>query len=422
MSVSIPTETPNEVNNYRNKAVWNNTAGSVVFNNSTGREYVALSHRSGSNITFANQATSEFNPNNRQTLTNGNTFETTKGNRYIIASEMEHRVLGDLNIITGSPKIYNTPILDNYIDAQTKLAVAKASPEVLQPGYGNNTGVVYTSDGDGVNPETGSTQGQTFKANPAQQNIQELYTQTQKELLAYEKELGTGGNIKLMSGKDVLLIAGTKPTTFDTVFINPNGRAVDSRLIYDGTQIQSKKTSAPYFEEKDVASNIPFGNVNISSSNKLTMRSAAGGINMFTSGGLKLASTGITNLQGAQVCITGSSNGGSTGHILIRSGNLVELEGGNINLTSDQHVSIKPGLSVTGDQIITGDLVVGGNLTVLGNIFCKKEITADGNIYGKQDITADGDIVAGGQGGVSLLNHLHPDLTSGGVTGKPIPG
>lgn len=416
MAVNIQTENPNEVNNYRNKSVWNNTAGSVVFNNSTGREYVALTHRSGSNITFANQATSEFNPNNKQTLTNGDTFETTKGNRYLIAKEMEHRVFGDINIITGSPKLYNTPILDNYINAYTKLATAKSSPELMQPGYGNNTGVQYEADGDGPNPETGSTQGQTFKETPAQKNIQDLYTQTQRELLPYERELGNGGNIKLMSGKDVLLVAGTKATTFDTVFINPNGRAVDSKLQYDGESISSKQTSAPYFEEKDVTSNIPFGNVHISASNKLAIRSAAGGITMTTSGGLKLASTGITNLQGAQVCITGSSNGGKTGHVIIRSGNLVEVEGSNINLTSNTHVSIKPGLSVTGDQIITGDLVIGGNLTVLGDILCKQTITAE------EDIIANGDVIAGGQGGVSLLEHLHPDQTSGGTTGKPIPG
>lgn len=410
MAVNITPDNANEVNNYRNKAVWNNTAGSVVFNNSTGREYVSLTHRSGSNLTFANQTTSEFNPNTRQTLTNGDTFETTKGNRYLMAKEMEHRVFGDLTILTGSSKLYNTPILDSYIDVQTKLATVKSSPEIMQPGYGNNTGVVYKAEGGGINPATGSTQDQIFSPNPAYKNIKEIYSQTQKELLAYEKELGDGGNLKLMSGKDVLLVAGAKATTFDTVFINPNGRAVDSKLIFDGSAIKPKQTSAPYFEEKDVASNIPFGNISIAANNKFTIRSAAGGINMFTSGCLKLASTGITNVQGAQVCITGSSNGGNTGHVFIRSGNLVEIKGSNVNLESDDHVSVKSGLSVTGDQIITGDLVVGGDLTVLGDIICK------------QQITADGDIIAGGEGGVSLLNHLHPDLTSGGTTDKPLPG
>ena len=35
--VEIPVNNPNEVNNYRNKAVWNHTAGAMTFNNSTGR-------------------------------------------------------------------------------------------------------------------------------------------------------------------------------------------------------------------------------------------------------------------------------------------------------------------------------------------------------------------------------------------------
>ena len=402
----IPIKNPNEVNNYRNKAVWNHTAGALTFNNSTGREYVHIAHKSGSHLTFANQSTSEFNPNNRQTLTNGNTFETTKGNRHIMAQELEQRVFGDVTIMTGDNNLYNSPLLDSYMLEQNKLAAAKASPELMQPGFGNVTGAVYEAKGDSPDPETGSTQGKNFDSNPVQQNIQSVYKETQKNLTPYEKLMGNGGHIKLLSGKDIFIQAGAVASNFDTLFINPVGRAVNDKLAYDGdVTITPKQKSAPYFEEKDVASNIPFGNLHIQAGNKLDFNSAAGGITFGTSGPVRIMSQAITTIGGAQINITSGAGGGATGHVFIKSGDLIELEGANVNLKSGTDVFIEPGLSVLGDQVISGNLVIGGNLTVLGNITCKGTINADV------------DVIAAG---ISLVNHTHGGVnTGGGSTGVP---
>ena len=401
----IPIKNPNEVNNYRNKVVWNHTAGAVTFENSTGREYIQIAHRSGSNLTFANQATSEFNPNNKQTTTLGNTFETTKGNRHMLAQELEQRVYGDVTILTGDSKLFNSPLLDSYILELNTLAAAKGSPELMQPGFGNVTGAIYEAKGDSPDPETGSTEGKFFEPNPLQANIQSIYKETQKKLTPYEKLMGNGGNIKLLSGKDILIKAGAAVTNFDTLFINPNGRAVNDKLVYDGdVTITSKLKSAPYFEEKDVASNIPFGNLHIEACNKLDFNSAAGGITFGTSGPIRLSGQAITTIQGAQVNITGGAGGGATGHIFIKSGDLIEIVGSNVNLKSGTDVFIEPGLSVLGDQTISGNLVIGGNLTVLGNIVCK------GTIHANKNITSDVDVIAAG---ISLVNHTHPSAPSG---------
>lgn len=433
----IPVNNPNEVNNYRNKAVWNHTAGALTFNNSTGREYVHIAHKSGSHLTFANQATSEFNPNNRQTLTNGDTFHTTKGHHSVMSQEAEHRVFGDFTIITGDNNLYTTPLMDGYMKEQNKLAAAKSSPEVLQPGYGNVTGAVHTSSGDKPDPKTGSTQGKNFKPNPTHEKMQELYKDTQKKLTPYERQMGNGGHIKLMSGKDIILHAGAGATNFDTVFINPVGREVKDRLKYDGEKtITTEKTSAPYFEEKDVASGIPFGNFHIQAGNKLDFNSAAGGITFGTSGPIRMSGLGITTIGGAQVNIMGGTGGGASGHVFISSGDLLELDAGNVNIKGGTDIIIEPGLSVIGNQIISGDLVIGGNLTVLGNIECKgtihavKDILTDANVFVKQNITAmgkihaiknitsDADIIASG---ISLLKHQHAEHgDTGGPTGKPI--
>jgi hypothetical protein len=408
----IPVNNPNEVNNYRNKAVWNHTAGAIAFNNSTGREYIQLAHKSGSNLTFGNQVTSEFNPNNRQTLTNGDTYETTVGKRSLMAQEMEHRIYGDVTFITGDNRLYTSPLVESYMLEQEKLATAKAGPEVLQPGFGNVTGVTYEAKGDAPDPVTGSTQGKNFEPNPLQTDMQQLYKDTQKKLTPYEQLMGDGGNIKFISGKDLILHAGLAATIYDTVFINPNGRQVKDKLVYNDSDkiVEVKETSAPYFEEKDVSSHIPFGNIHIQASNKLDFNSAAGGIEFGTGGPIKLIGQGITTIGGAQVNITGGAGGGSTGSIYVKSGNLLELEASNININGrGTDVLIEPGLSVIGDQIIAGDLVISGNLRVLGNIIC------EGTIYAKENITSDADVIASG---ISLVNHVHTG-DSGGTTSPP---
>lgn len=432
----IPVNNPNEVNNYRNKAVWNHTSGALTFNNSTGREYVHIAHKSGSHLTFANQATSEFNPNNRQTLTNGDTFHTTKGHHSVMAQEAEHRVFGDFTVITGDNNLYTTPLLEGYMKEQNKLAAAKSSPELLQPGYGNVTGAVHTSSGDSPDAKTGSTQGKNFKPNPTHTNIAEVYKDTQQKLTPYERQMGDGGHIKLLSGKDILIQAGTAATNFDTVFINPVGREVTDRLDFDGDKtITTKKTSAPYFEEKDVASNIPFGNLHIQASNKLDFNSAAGGITFGTSGPIRMNGLGITTIGGAQVNITGGTGGGASGHVFITSGDLLELEAGNINLKGNDDIVIEPGLSVIGNQIISGDLVIGGNLKVLGNITCngtllvEKLVTAASDVHVKtnleitgkthcvKNITCDADVIASG---ISLVKHVHMEQGDGKKVSKPL--
>jgi hypothetical protein len=64
MAISlIPVLNPNELNTYRNEAVWNHSAGTITFNNTTGSESVSLAHRGGASLVFGNQVTTEFNPN-----------------------------------------------------------------------------------------------------------------------------------------------------------------------------------------------------------------------------------------------------------------------------------------------------------------------------------------------------------------------
>ena len=96
--------------------------------------------------------------------------------------------------------------------------------------------------------------------------------------------------------------------------------------------------------------------------------------------------------------------------MFITSGDLIELEGANVNIKGGTDIFIEPGLSVLGNQIISGDLVIGGNLTVLGNIICKGTIDADKTITSKVDVIADG---------ISLKNHVHTEQGDGKDVSKP---
>lgn len=400
---------PIENDLYRNKVVVNHTAFSTTIDNSTGREYYNETHRSGSGRTYTNQSTIEFNTNNKQTLTKGDSFRTVEGGNYNISGEKEDRVFGDLTIITGAPNLYNTPIVNNWMEEYSEIASAKVQFEQDRGGFANNSGATFERKGP-VDKESGSSQGQSFPPNQAQQGMQELLVKKQEKLTEIERGLGNGGNIKLLSGKNILIKAGIGTSAFDTAAIDPVGMKVDKQLEYDGDKgIKKKSTSAPYLEEKDTASNIPFGNLHIESGNGLKFKTGAGGVSFSTNGRIEIAGTSNTIIGGAQILIGSSLNGGQAGSILIRGAQFLNLESANINIKSGADVLVDSGLSVTGSQITAGDLVVGGNLTVLGNIICK------GNI------TADGDIVAGGSGGVSLLNHVHKDTKpeAGATSGPP---
>lgn len=391
---------PIEKDIYRNKVVQNHTAFSTTIENTTGKEYYNETFRNGSSKTYTNQTTVEFDAANRQRLTLGDSFRTVEGGDYSYSNEKEVRVAGDFNVITGSPEVYNNPLFDNWMDEYAEVVASKVQFEQNRGGFTNNSGAELSRDGD-VDEESGSTQGMSFTLNDAQQNMQKILENTQEKLTDIERKFGYGGNIKLQSAKNILIKAGFTTSTFDSAAIDPVGMKVDKGLIFDGESITKQSTNAPYLEEKDTASNVPFGNLYIQSGNGISFSTGANGFDFTTNGSIKMVGTSNTVIGGAQVLIGSSLNGGKAGSVIVRSARYLNLESSNINIKSDDDVLIDSGLSVTKDVIIAGDLVVGGNLRVLGSI------------------VANGDIVAGGEGGVSLLNHTHGGVENGGGNTQP---
>lgn len=391
---------PIETELYRNKVVENHTAFSRTIDNSTGREHYSEYHSSGSGKSYTNQVTTEFDANNRTRLTKGDSFKTIEGGDYSIANEKENRVFGDFTVITGPNEAYNSPIYTNWMEEYSEVVASKVQFEQNRGGFANNSGAVFPREGN-VDTDSGSTQGQSFPSNAAQDGMQDLLERKQDTLVDLERNMGIGGSIKLLSAKNILIKAGTVTSTFDSAAIDPVGMKVDKGLAFDGEKITKQFTNAPYLEEKDTASNVPFGNLYLQSGNGLSFNTGAGGMNFTTNGSIKIAGTSNTIIGGAQILIGSSLNDGQAGSVMIRGARYLNLESSNINIVSDDDVLVDAGLSVTKNVIIAGDLVVGGNLRVLGSI------------------VANGDIVAGGEGGVSLLNHTHGGVENGGGNTQP---
>jgi hypothetical protein len=418
---------------YRNKVVENHTAFSKTIDNSTGREYYNETHRSGSGRTYTNVSTIELDTNNRQRLTKGDSFKTIEGGDYSIAQEKETRVFGDFTLLTGSPNLYNTTVMSDWMEEYSEIAAAKSQFEQNRGGFTNNSEASLPMEGS-VDPESGSTAKQSFPENSGQKNLQDLLIAKQEALTAKERAMGVGGNIKLLSPKDILIKAGIVTSSFDSAAIDPVGRKVPKQLEYDGDKtIKLVETSATYVEEKDTASNVPFGNMIFEAGNSLTFRTGAGGVSFTGAGKTQIGGTGSTIIGGAQVLIGGSAKGGAAGSVLIRGANSLELESANINLKGGSKVHIEPGLSVQGDQVNWGDVVIGGNLTVTGNILCKGnlhvegKITTDTYVFAETNIATAGDINAfsgeGGGSGLSFRDHVHPQNNGndegGGVNTDP---
>lgn len=371
--LSIPVLNPNELNTYRNEAVWNHSAGTISFNNTTGSESVSLAHRGGASLVFGNQVTSEFNPNNRQVYTQGDNFATVKGNNYTLTyTNKEDRTFGDHHFITGSPQFLNNILASRYIEVQAEIAAMQVIPENEIPGTGNNTGAELAG---------------------SPKDVQALLKEKQAELTQIAQSMGEGGNLHFLSCKHINIVAGTSPANFDSGNFQKEAREVKGISTYTGTGFAGVVTSepafVPQFNEVNTASTIPFGDVTVNAATKINLQAGAGGIDIKSAGSMKFAGTGMTVVGGSQVMVT------SPGSVYVTS-KYTELKSeGNVNIVAPQ-ANIDSKLTVEQDAVMKGKLAVAGDSTVLGNSYVKAGIAAGAGIVAGGSMIAAGNMQAGG--------------------------
>jgi len=391
-------------NIYRSSAGNVNTAGSVVYNNTYGQETMSMSSFHGHDITFSGQSASWFNPNNLQVKTHGNNFDDTQGHRTTYTKRDHYLVTGGtLTITSGSPRLFDKddPTLTDYIKERSELATARCSPYTFQGGKTNNSKTEFEMKGS-VDPDSGSTEGKSFPVNPGRQNYKELMASKTSKLAQLEKKMGQGGDIVFAAGKDLSLSAGTKAVTVDSGYINPVGAKIIKGYKIDGGQDKGKRaipeyTSAPSYQEKDTTSTIPFGSLTLGGSNRVMIKTGAGGFNVEGAGSIKLNGSGLSWLGGAQVNLV------SSGTTFMNSAALIATTN-NFNVNSPESL-FSGNVHINQNTIIGGNVEIGGDLTVYGDIYCKGTITADV------------DVIAAG---ISLVNHVHGGVQGGSSkTAKP---
>jgi hypothetical protein len=377
---------------YRSSAGDVHTAGSIVYNNTFGQETMSMTSSHGNDITFSGQTASWFNPNNMQIKTNGNHFSDTQGHRTTYTKRDHYLVTGGtLTITSGHPRLFDKDdkTLTEYVKERSELAAARCSPGTFQGGRTNNSKTEFEMRGS-VDPESGSTEGKSFPPNPGRQNYKELMSSKASKLASLERKMGEGGDIVFTAGKDLCLSAGTKAVSIDSGYINPVGAKIVKGYKIDGGKDKGQRavpqyTSAPSYQEKDTTSTIPFGSLILGGSNRVMIKTGAGGFNVEGAGSVKLVGTGLSWLGGAQVNLV------SSGTTFMNSAALM-VTTTTFSVNSPESV-LSGNLNVNQNTIIGGNLEVGGDLTVYGDIYCKGTITAD------VDVLADG---------ISLKNHVHP--------------
>ena len=402
MSKQITINNPIEKDTNRNELVLNQNAGALVFTNTTGNQRVQLTSKSGSNIYMNDKVVSTLATNNCQSLTKGDKFDTTERASYERScKDMEKRAGGDFNIITGNVSQYKEKVNEKWLNAYLPIAVAKTSPERQYPAVGNNTNAEFEGSGS-TNPDgSGAAAGGDWKESDI--DIAKLVEETVPDLTEIETQMGTGGNIKLTSAKQITLIAGTTPVNYDSGIIIKEGIPVDGEYtIGDDKTHVLNSISVPVFEEKDTSSAVPFGDVHVKANGKLNIEAGSGGVDLNTSGNVKLTTSGRLLLGGADVTIGGSTSN-NAGTVRIHVDNDVFIDSGVIVTTSAPIIKTNASsqYSIKSPQtVIDGDLHIAGDLHVTG------------------EITAGGDIIAG-NGSVSLLNHRHGNGKDGADTTGP---
>jgi len=409
---NIQVDNPVELDIHRSETIQKMPGFTMVYNGTTGQQHTSFTHHGGANITYTGHTTSEFNPNNRQTLTQGDTFEDVKGNHVeVCRKNLDLRSFGDFTIITGSPNFLNSPLATKYMSLRAEIAAAQVAPELTLPGHGNNSKSEYQSKGT-PNEKTGSTQGGTYEPNPIKESFPQLVEEKQKEMTPIEQQMGVGGNIRLMSMKNLHIQAGTVPTTFDSAFVNPTGRSVkkETQVNVGGKPYELEysqvETPVPQVEVKNTTSNMPFGDVSFIGMNSISMTGGAGGIQLQSGGSMTFGGSAVTSIHGLQVIIAGAT--------AIR-GPVIELDGASqVNIAAPTtHVDSK--LTVSKDTVIEGNLIVKGDIRCSGSIYCNGDLIVNNSITADNgNITAkSADVIAKS---ISLIKHKHKEQGDGELT------
>lgn len=134
---------------YRNRLIINQRGGAIDIDNTTEREKIRLSHRSGSNITLTNVVTSELATNNKQTHIVNDSFETVGGSKSeFIVGNVNVRTSGNIHSLKGFKNDAELGKFKEWKDANAPVVQINSQFKTLRGGIsipnGPNTERVVT--------------------------------------------------------------------------------------------------------------------------------------------------------------------------------------------------------------------------------------------------------------------------------------
>lgn len=234
---------------------------------------------------------------------------------------------------------------------QTTLSL---SPQAFQSAAGNDGSGNFSGDAT----KSSSTENGTWAEDAEYAKINELETKQAEKMLEFETKFGTGGDDIIEVTRHKTDIIGAAFNDAPSVRVDAIGRSNFNEVLISGKGAFASRKPSSLVERVANDGKFPCGNYTLVVGNTFCINSGAGGI--------KLMTTGCTDIYGSQVVIAGSNE-------------LLLSSGGDINVTSSGKFSVTADIITfrqsNGKQVaIDGSLGVKNNLIVAGGAYIEGEL------------------------------------------------
>ena len=418
-------------NNFKHKTVVNQKGGTVEFDNSTGKETVAITNYHGSNIKITPQVTSEYAKENKQTLVVNDSFETVRNDKHVsVDGNYIEKIVGSKVHESGFKNEEQVQAITEWKEAYTPVAERNSQFSVYRggesypngvttPKSGNNSDnpsksqeiyinvdkgfpsssgiAVVNSSSDEVtsystidrqestftvaNPKTDdfgndinpATERGEFEKNYEKEKLGENMTKLQDQKLTdlEKKAFASGPSV---GGDDQSTIFRNKNETVGVTFNSyPSIRFDDQGRSQPG-KVEVGKGSGAYVKIESIPhveevdnSKFPVGTSTLTVGNQYNIIVGSGGINIKTSGAMELGATSY-KVSSHKISLNASKG------VHLNSENIVELQSAkNISLRSNKQVYIEPGLGVKNNLVVGGGTYMQGE-TYLHHVTAPAEV------------------------------------------------
>jgi len=211
-----------------------------------------------------------------------------------------------------------------------------------------------------------STQGGNYEVNTSKDVLPDLITETQKELMPIESNLGDGGSMNINVARNARLVVGATVNNNPQATVDMVGRQIPSAVVVSSDGITTAVEGAPEVTEVDNFSMFPCGTYTLEIGNFFNVKVGGGGINLITSGSINIATDTVLKLGSLQTVIGGDD-------VVVKGGKNVSIESTNLNLNSDSQIILNGNVGVTSNLLIKGGGYVDGELCV-NHITAPREI------------------------------------------------